>query len=74
MRGLNKLTNAANGLEHGPRKHDRRRAPKCADCQRACVYILDQNVYLSHCYQHLTDNEYQELRAYCARIKERAQC
>lgn len=70
MKGLNKLTNAANRQEHGSRKYDGRKAPKCTDCRRACEYIMDRDFHLQHCYIHLTDEENTIFKEYCRRIKE----
>jgi len=55
MRNLNRLTNAANRLEHGPRRIDRRKLPVCEepDCNRK-VEALPDGGHTEACYLHMT--------------------
>ena len=55
MRNLNRMTWAAQRLEHGPSEVDLRSAPRCeeADCRRACARLPD-GTYLLCCYRHMT--------------------
>jgi len=60
MRNLNRLTHAANRLEHGPTLEDRRKRPMCAavGCRRR-VNLLPDGSYNTHCVRHWTDDEKQ---------------
>lgn len=55
MRNLNRLTHAANRLEHGARTIDRRKLPVCEEpgCRRR-VEALPDGSHMAVCYLHMT--------------------
>lgn len=60
MRNLARLTNAANRIESGSRKIDRRKLPQCANdgCKRK-VQALKDGGHIAHCDLHRTDDEWE---------------
>lgn len=60
MRNLNRMTHAANRLEHGPKHIDRRKLPVCEEpgCRRK-VEMLPDGSYTLTCYLHMTRLEKQ---------------
>lgn len=58
MRNLARLTNAANRVENGPRRIDRRKLPQCATegCRRR-VDMLKDGSHTDRCDRHFTDEE-----------------
>lgn len=59
MKNLSRLTGAANRLEHGQRRIDRRRLPQCATdgCRRRVMALKDGHI--AHCDRHRTEEEWQ---------------
>jgi len=67
MKNLSRLTGAANRIENGPRKIDRRKLPQCVTdgCRKKSLPLKDGG-HIEHCDLHRTEEEWlRYYRSWC---------